>query len=407
MHGRAIWRDQLHDRDDARRITIGLLWHSLNSGNLGVGALTLANASIARRVATELGLKPHFVVMAARDTDVPAVALPDTHLVPIDWRGLAVPGRLWREMEKVDCVLDIGAGDSFTDIYGPRRFAFLIISKLMAIARRKPLIFAPQTIGPFSKGAYKAPAAWVMQHSRAVFARDELSREVALAMAPGADVRLSVDVAFELPFEDRAALRGGDRLRVGINVSGLLYREAEAGTNRFGLSYDYAAFTKRLLARLAADPGVEIHLISHATSNRDPGDDDGALADRLAADFPAAVRVPDFAGPSEAKSYISGLDLLVAARMHACIGAFSASVPVVPVAYSRKFAGLFGLLGYEVMVPISGVTEDQALALVMDALDRRAELAASERAGMERVGQLLDNYRAVLREAFASVSTSA
>ena len=55
MHGRAIWRDQLHDRDDARRITIGLLWHSLNSGNLGVGALTLANASIARRVATELG----------------------------------------------------------------------------------------------------------------------------------------------------------------------------------------------------------------------------------------------------------------------------------------------------------------------------------------------------------------
>src|SRR3546814_20102754 len=63
-------------------------------------------------------------------------------------------------------------------------------------------------------------------------------------------------------------------------------------------------------------------LISHATSNRDVRDDDGQAADRFAAEFPGTIRVPDFAGPCEAKSYISSLAYLVVGRMHACIAAF-------------------------------------------------------------------------------------
>ena len=35
------------------------------------------------------------------------------------------------------------------------------------------------------------------------------------------------------------------------------------------------------------------------------------------------------------------MDFFVGARMHATIGAFSSGVPVVPMAYSRKFNGLF------------------------------------------------------------------
>src|SRR3546814_2882687 len=103
------------------------------------------------------------------------------------------------------------------------------------------------------------------------------------------------------------------------------------------------AFVRGLTAR----KDVEVHLISHATSNRDVRDDDGQAADRFAAEFPGTIRVPDFAGPCEAKSYISSLDYLVAGRMHACIAAFSSGTPVMPVAYSRKFSGLFGTLGYD------------------------------------------------------------
>lgn len=408
MHGRAAARGAWGAVTDERRtITIGLLWHSLNSGNLGVGALTVANAAIARDVAEGVGLRPRFVVMAARDSDPAAIDLPDARTVPIDWRALAPGGAVWRAMGEVDCVLDIGAGDSFTDIYGPRRFAFLLLTKLAAIARGKPLIFSPQTIGPFTNPAYKVPAAFTMRRAKAVFARDELSRDVAADISPRADVRLAVDVAFELPFEDRARQRGGARLRVGVNASGLLFGEAERSSNRFGLSYDYARFTRRLLGALMARDDVEVHLVPHATSSRDPADDDGALADRLAAEFPGAVRVPNFRTPSDAKSYISRLDLLVAARMHACIAAFSASVPVVPVAYSRKFDGLFSLLGYARLVPVTGSDEDAAVALVLAALADRPALAAAEAQGMARVQALLAGYRDTLRHVFHSVGAAA
>jgi polysaccharide pyruvyl transferase WcaK-like protein len=109
--------------------------------------------------------------------------------------------------------------------------------------------------------------------------------------------------------------------------------------------------------------------------------------------FPTTIRVANFNGPSEAKSYISGLDFLVAGRMHACIAAFSAGVPVVPVAYSRKFSGLFGMLDYRWMVPVTGLDTDDALAYLNSCLDRRSDLASDVATGMTKVRALLDVYR--------------
>ena len=44
--------------DGTAPVRIGLLFHSLTSGNLGVGALTVANMAIADGVAREAGLLP-------------------------------------------------------------------------------------------------------------------------------------------------------------------------------------------------------------------------------------------------------------------------------------------------------------------------------------------------------------
>lgn len=386
--------------DNPRPIRIGLLWHSINSGNLGVGALTVANQAIARDVAGEMGLSPEFVVMQMRDSGTPGMSLPDTKTFVIDRKAITSPGGFWRAVGEVDCVLDIGAGDSFADIYGARRFFFLWITKLMAILRGTPLVLSPQTIGPFTKRGYRLPASFVMRRSETVVARDAISRDIASAMVPGANVEMAVDVAFVLPYRDQSALRGGPKIRIGVNASGLLFHEAETGRNRFGLSYDYARFTRALLTELAARPDVELFLVPHATSTTDPSDDDGALADRLATEFSAAVRVPNFVDPSEAKSFISGLDLLVAGRMHACIGAFSSGTAVLPVAYSRKFTGLFGLLDYDHVLPVSGLDEDGALALVRLAIEKRDDLAADAVRGMTTVQGLLDIYREALRRLF-------
>ncbi len=189
-----------------------------------------------------------------------------------------------------------------------------------------------------------------------------------------------------------------------MNVSGLLWNEAQSGSNRYGLSANYAELTDRFIAGLIEAGTAEVHLITHVASPQQGAwDNDAPAVDRLAAKYPTAIRVADFRGPSEAKSYISGLDFLVAGRMHACIAAFSSGVPVVPIAYSRKFAGLFDLVGYPWRVPVSGRSTDEALAYLEEALERRSELAADVAAGMARVAPLIDAYTAELQSFFAGV----
>ncbi len=384
-------------------IKIGLLWHSARSGNLGVGALTLANIEIASQVAAELNLEPQFTIFGPRER-TPLYL--DESLIPtyvISTKSMLSPSGCWTAIGAQDCVLDIAAGDSFADIYGLRRFAFQWVTKMIAIARRVPLVLSPQTIGPFERQPYIALAKMVLKGADAVVARDPMSLDAVRKLAPSAHNALAVDVAFALPYEDNSSQRGQAQLRVGVNVSALLLNEAECGRNRFGLAVDYAVLMRRFIGDLVARPDVEVHLITHCNHPNGGWDDDDVATDKIAAEFPSAVRVPSFAGPCEAKSYISGLDFLVAGRMHACIAAFSSGTPVVPVAYSRKFSGLFGMLDYKWMVPVTGTDTDTALAFIHDCLQRRGELAEDSRRGLQKVEALLDVYRAELRKLFTQV----
>jgi colanic acid/amylovoran biosynthesis protein len=382
-----------------------MLWHSANSGNLGVGALTVANLAVAREVAAEFGLEPRFTIIGMRDAEVRYLAPDEADDFGVDTRALLSPSGCWSVIGAQDCLLDIGGGDSFADIYGARRFAFLWLTKLFAFAQKRPLLMSPQTIGPFTKFPYRGLARYVLERSAAVVARDEISLNFLREVAPRANGVLSADVAFALPYEDRSAVRGaGGKIRVGVNVSGLLLHEAQSGSNRFGLEADYAALNRRFIADLVARPDVEVHVLTHVVASTSGRDDDGWAADEFAGEFPTVVRAPDFKSPSEAKSYISGLDFLVAGRMHACIGAFSSGVPVVPIAYSRKFAGLFGMLDYPWGVPTKGMSTDEAVAYLHDCLARRDQLAADEARGMGKVKVLLEAYRQELRRLFQPVA---
>lgn len=390
-----------------KSVNVGLLWHSASSGNLGVGALTLANLAIARKVARDMEIEPHFTIMGMRELNAPYLKEGEAARYPIDTKVLLSPAGFWSAVCAQDCILDIGAGDSFAEIYGAKRFGFLWLTKMMALARRKPLLLSPQTIGPFTKPGYRLLANIALTRASAVVARDEMSLAALQELAPNARAALSVDVAFALPYEDRSSQRGGPILRVGVNVSGLLFNEAESGRNRFGLGFDYAEFMRDFIGALSKRPDVEIHLITHAIHATDAWDDDGRVADKLARAFPGVIRVPDFLGPLEAKTYISGLDFLVAARMHACIAAFSSGTPVVPVAYSRKFTGLFGMLGYNWLVPVGGVSDGDNIAFVLQQLENRSALAAEMAVGMTKVGSLLDVYRTELQRIFRPLAEGA
>jgi len=387
-----------------RTIAIGLLWHAFDSGNHGVNALTVGNIAIARDAARAAGLEPHFTIFAPGHGTAAEVTADGTAVIRINRRTMLSSRAYWDAVGQLDCMLDISAGDSFADIYGAKRFFWIWLTKRIALMRGVKLVLSPQTIGPFTRQPYKRLAGGIMRGAELTVARDPLSFDAVGTLAPGARRLLSADVAFRLPFDRRVRVDDGT-IHVGVNVSGLLWRQSGSGGNHYGLSYDYAAMTRAVLDALAARDDVTVHLVTHVVDRAHPEDDDGPVADDLASRYPRAIRVPDFAGPTEAKSYISGLDLLIAARMHACIAAFSSGVPVLPVAYSRKFMGLFGdLLGYDHSLPRTGYDEAGAAAFLLDRVDRRDALAAAVAAGHARVAPLLDAYQQALGALFAQVA---
>ena len=60
--------------------------------------------------------------------------------------GIGAPARA---IKRSKAVLDISGGDSFTDIYGRKRFEAMALTKRMALDAGVPLILLPQKLGPF------------------------------------------------------------------------------------------------------------------------------------------------------------------------------------------------------------------------------------------------------------------
>lgn len=383
-------------------VTIGLLWHSFSSDNLGVGALSESQVAICEAAAQRAGVDLRFIIFGTTGgRDYRPVGKNIRQGSPIFLKQL-VTGRspFFGELEECDLVLDIGEGDSFTDIYGMRRFRLHIASKLAVLAKRCPLILSPQTIGPFDHWYSRWIAKQIMLRCKRVFTRDGLSTGYLRSIGLRRNVSEAIDVAFRLPYT-RPTLQTGASCRVGVNVSGLLFSGGYAGANQFNLTLDYPRLVRDLLARWCADDAVEVWLVPHVLSDSLPRDDDRVAIAALAAEFPLARVAPEFRSPSQAKSFIAGMDFMTGARMHACIAAFSAGVAVVPLAYSRKFNGLFATLGYEWFADGKAMSSNGAFAKIMEGFNRREELRTTIQVAMEKAKEQLAQYECYLVDVFA------
>jgi len=355
------------------------MWHSVASDNLGVGALTVSHVQIVEEIAARLNRPVRFVVLGWREEREGYVVGSNITAGTLRTRDLLNPFAFLQVVRGCDVVLDIGAGDSFSDIYGTKRFLRYMLAKATVHAAHRPLIVSPQTIGPFKHVWACRLALASLRRSSAVFTRDQLSIDYLRSAGYSGDVALASDVALRLPYTPPAHQSGSPPVRVGVNVSGLLMNGGYSKSNMFGLKVDYADLMRRLVRNFAARPEVEVHLIAHVISDTFPVEDDltacASLRSELQGSLTAkVVLAPRFDGPSDAKTYIAGMDFFIGARMHACIAAFSSGVPVVPMAYSRKFAGLFGALGYPYTVDCASENADSIEARIMESFAQREKL---------------------------------
>lgn len=377
-----------------------LLLHSTRSHNLGVGALSVAQVAILRDVAANLGRKLEITLADYPDAREPYITGDDIRIVPLSGKWIKARTGYWAELKQADVVIDIGGGDSFADIYGPKRLRMMFALKVLAHLARKPYVFAPQTVGPFTKATSRIAAKMHLNRCALVAVRDEPSRDHMKELGVRVDPILASDVALRMPAGPTPDL--GTLTKVGLNVSGLLMGGGYTGKNEFGIALDYPALIDRLITYFQGQ-GAEVHLIPHVIVPDGPmfGEDDFRACEDLAAKHPETILAPAFASPPEAKGYIAAMDFFLGARMHACIAAFSTGVPVVPMAYSRKFAGMFGSLGYTRTVDCTTQDADTIMEAVATAWTERAVVAREAAQSADRGRMRLRRYEDGLRTVVA------
>ncbi|MGB0748693.1 MAG: polysaccharide pyruvyl transferase family protein [Magnetospiraceae bacterium] len=386
---------------NGRPLRVGLLWHSLTSGNLGVRALTLSQLILLEDIAKETGIslditifgnRKHAYPESAFDSDVVTIA---EKYVPIQIDPLIKKSlRLRQAYREMDLVIDIGEGDSFTDIYGKTRYWRQIQSRLMVLASGRPLILGPQTVGPFKPGRNEILPRLILQRAKGSFVRDDESFDYVRTMTKKAPVQTATDLAMLLPF-DPPPDQTRARPRVGINVSGLLY-STKTDLRDFGIHLDYRAMIHDLIDAFA--PLADVVIVNHVVAEPGHIDNDNDAAQALKTRYPDLEIAPDFMDPRDAKTYIATLDFFTGARMHACIGAFSSCTPLIPMAYSRKATGLFDSLGYDMVTDLTHETEGSAVvAAVLDGFHRRDQLKQRVTESYQRAAAKLAIYRNALQ----------
>lgn len=256
-----------------------------------------------------------------------------------------------------DAVLDLSAGDSFTDLYGPTRLQMVTAPKNAALRAGRPLVLLPQTYGPFKTLEARRLAQRIVRSASLAFARDPWSYERLLELAgPDADIsrlRSGVDVAFALqPRRPRAevadlveGLCGGPT--AGVNASGLL--QDRAAHERFGIAGSYLD-TMTDLVRALVREGAHVVLVPHVHAPGGGGESDIESIKRVRDGLTAYERTrttvlsPDL-DAAEVKWCIAHLDWFTGSRMHATIAALSTMTPTTAYAYSDKTHGVFQTCG--------------------------------------------------------------
>lgn len=241
----------------------------------------------------------------------------------------------------------------------------------------------PQTIGPFLRKSNRYIAQKTLSKYDCIFTRDALSYDYCTKELHIKSI-LTCDMAFALSPSDKEFFSSNERLknRIGINVSGLLWNEDYNNKSRFQLLMDYRDFINLLITR-CIENDWEVHLIGHVTSKRTQSvDNDYPCITEIKKKYPQTVIAPKFDDPRDAKKYMSCLDFFVGSRMHATVGAFSMLVPTIPVAYSRKFEGVFGTINYSHIIDAQKTNTQEAVHIVLDAMNNREALLREVKASM-------------------------
>lgn len=404
-------RNEIAGKDERKEaivmITIGLLTNSVLSANYGVNALSIANMVLIERCCKRNNIQHQYFIFGDQskaDNQIKKIQMIDDlrdtviNIVPdLEFRRLKSVSSFIKNIKKCDVIFDTSGGDSYSDIYGNTRMLHQYVPKCISLALKKRLILTPQTIGPFKSATWKKLCERQLQDCMAVFARDYASYTLGKNEFNLENIFQVTDMAMILPYT-HTVLDGStsSRLRVGLNISGLLYNGGYTENNQFGLKSDYKELIGRLIKMLTEELYCDVYLVPHVITTGIESDNEAC--DSLKAKYPLVKYNRVFEGPIEAKSFISGLDLFIGSRMHSTIAAISSGVPVIPLSYSRKFEGLFGSIEYKDCINLKELDEESVLEIIRNGVNEIKRLQSCVQKSNEIIREKMEAYNRLLDE---------
>jgi len=306
----------------------------------------------------------------------------------------------------------ISAGDSFSDIYGIKRFLYVVLPQVLVLLVKGRLILLPQTYGPYKRIVTKALARYIFRRAVAVYSRDLAGMDTVKKLIGPADdkhIHFCPDVAFIMHRRKPKSpqinallekIKTNGSVLVGLNVSGLLFNDPAASRKNFNLKADYKELLDGIVESLLADKDVTLMLVPHVVDPDDNTAGDAGpcleLYEKTAQRHTGRVFIAgNIYDQSEIKYVISLCDFFMGSRMHSCIAALSQMVPAVALAYSSKFSGVFDSVGAgDLVVDLRDQPNQRAIASVTEAFRRRHAIAS-------RLSQTVPRAQNQIRKAFS------
>ncbi len=282
------------------------------------------------------------------------------------------------QIKESSFVADIFAGDSFSDIYGLDKYFFNILTRLCVLLLKKDYVLLPQTYGPFYSIIAKKLSKKIIKHSKMIYTRTHNDTALrALRFRYRYKTKYCPDLAFILDPDYRRVknfkLLNSDRIKVGINVSGLLFNSCNK--NKFGLKMDYQIFLLNLIIYLVEFKRASIILVPHTYNvSYDNVENDYISCKKILdkVDTPYVKMIDKELNQHEIKGVIGSCDFFVGSRLHSCIAALSQEIITIGVAYSKKFIEVFTTMGMSnFVVDARKYTDEMAISKIMNIFPER------------------------------------
>jgi len=168
---------------------------------------------------------------------------------------------------------------------------------------------------------------------------------------------------------------------IGLNVSALLLHGGYTCDNMFGLKTDYRELMYSIIKHFMKDESTLVFLLPHVFGPIGGIEsDNGAcleIYEHFAQKYSGRIfMVEGTYNQNQIKYIISLCDFFIGSRMHSCIAALSQCIPVVGLAYSKKFEGVFRSVSAEQsVVDMRSRNRDEILEDITEAYERRLATA--------------------------------